>query len=113
MKVLIDSGAKKSFISNKIISIYNLKMEPNTNKRVKIADGSETEIIGKINIYIKNNNNNFGTEIELNVLANLNEDIIFGTDFFRKNNINLNLNNQQIQFLGQVNSLNDTKLHVI
>ncbi|KAG0435282.1 Transposon Tf2-6 polyprotein, partial [Dictyocoela muelleri] len=109
IKVLIDSGATKSFIKSKLLSKKQIDTLINSNQIIKTATGGIDNILGEIKFSIQLKNKNIHFNQNFSVVEDLQEDMILGVDFLKNNEAKIEIHENNLSILNHSIRLNDYK----
>ncbi|KAG0435475.1 Retrovirus-related Pol polyprotein from transposon 17.6, partial [Dictyocoela muelleri] len=105
-KVLIDSGASKSFINFDIINKKGISFSKESKINIKTATGQTQTTLGTIDMYMKiENEDEFN--VKLNIVKNLHEDIILGIDFLKYTDARIDIKNSYLHLPKKSIKFND------
>src|SRR5688572_29874737 len=95
IKVVIDSGAAISVITEKLRKELKLPIEKKSNITCTLADGRKIASLGKINIEIEFNEE-LVMPVTLDVIESKQKGIIIGNDLLNKWNANINYKDKML-----------------
>jgi clan AA aspartic protease len=87
VKVIIDTGAATSVITNKLRRELNIPIQKESNVRFVLADGNKIAALGRTEVEIQINNEKIPIEVE--VMDSKEKYIIIGNDILKKWNANI------------------------
>ncbi|KAG0438311.1 Protein DDI1 like protein 1 [Dictyocoela muelleri] len=97
LKILVDSGATSSFIKKTIAIQENFIIKDTEKIHIKTAMGHSNYTSGSVDCKLLLMDHNEEFNITFNVLEELEEELIIGSDFLRKYFTRINLKNAYIE----------------
>ena len=100
ISALIDTGAIRSLISDKMarnLHLEILPLQPGDNRRLVTANGSLMKVIGRTSVELKING--LTITYDFLILPNITQDLILGIDFLTDNKAKINFVDKTISFL--------------
>jgi hypothetical protein len=87
VKIIIDTGAVTSVITNKLRKELNIPIQKGSNVRFVLADGNKIAALGRIEVEMQINNKKIPIEVE--IMDSKEKYIIIGNDILKKWNANI------------------------
>jgi predicted aspartyl protease len=82
VKIIIDTGAATSVITNKLRKKLGKPIQKGSNVRFVLADGNKVAVLGKTEVEIQINNKKIPIEVE--IIDSKEKYIIIGNDILKK-----------------------------
>jgi predicted aspartyl protease len=97
VKVIIDTGAATSVITNKLRKELDIPIRKGSNIRFILADGNKVAALGKTEIRIQINNKEI--PIEVKIMDSKEKYIIIGNDILKKWNANIDFEEKILEIM--------------